>query len=49
MDKERLEEILCQQVELLTEASKNCEPKELADLSNSISTICLTYQQMDLC
>lgn len=49
MDKEKIKEILCQQMELLTEASKRCQPKELAELSNSMSTICLTYQQMDLC
>lgn len=45
--KEKLKEILCKQMELIAEASKECEPKELAELSNSMSTLCLTHQQID--
>ncbi len=42
---DKLKEILCQQMELIAEASKNCEPKELADLSKSMSTLFLAYLQ----
>lgn len=46
MEKEQqLKEILCQQMELIAEVSKKCEPKELADLSNSMSTLFLAYLQ----
>lgn len=45
MENEKLKEILRQQMELIAEVSKKCEPKELAELSSSMSTIFLAYLQ----
>lgn len=45
MDKKKIEEILCQQIELLAEASKNSYPEELTKLTNAMSNLYLALLQ----
>lgn len=45
MEKEHLKEILCQQIELLAEVSKNCNAEELSILTNAMSNLYLAYLQ----
>lgn len=46
-NKAHLTKILREQVELLAEASKECSPEELVELSNSMAKLCLAYLQFD--
>ena len=43
-----LKTILCQQMELLAERSKNCDVKELSTLTEAMSNLYLAYLQSSM-
>lgn len=49
MERDKLKEILCNQIALIAEVSKNCEPKELADLSDSMANLFRAVLQEAFC